>query len=156
MVYKIAQERILHESERFYIREAKPAELDVLHAIFEENLGDIGRGGNKLTLVALEKGTNNVIGGIERGIDISSGTAWGLGLFVLPQFRKLEIGRTLVRVIDEELEKRGVREVMTVPQDDDVHKFFENCGYKDATLEVGEFNKMDVMKKELWKKPKQS
>jgi N-acetylglutamate synthase-like GNAT family acetyltransferase len=154
MAFKIAQEKILHDSERFYIREAKPGEVDALHAIFRETLGSgyTEPKGDRLTLIAVDKETNKVIGGDDIEINLRLGTASGGGLVVLPQYRKQGVGKALSKVMGEELRKMNVVEIVVFQKDNDARKFFEKMGLEDAMLMGGEA----VMKKELWKKPKQA
>jgi len=134
MVLKLA-ERILQDSDTFYIKEASLKEAQELRSIFRSVFSEdwspmIGR---KFILVAVEKQSNKVIGGIQRVVDIDSASAKGDALAVLPEFRNKGVGSSLLKVMDAELKKMGVREVNTVPGDEDAWDFFRKRGYNYET-----------------------
>jgi N-acetylglutamate synthase-like GNAT family acetyltransferase len=121
MVVKLLERKeILHDSGEFYIKEAGWRETKELHKLFRETFADDWKvpPGDKFVLIAIDKNTNKIIGGIERRVDIKSASAKGVGLAVLPEFRKKQhIGTVLLETMDAELKKMGIKEVVTMPTD---------------------------------------
>jgi len=111
MVEKKAEERVLHEAENFFIRKANSDEKDEMHRLFtEKNWWPFPD--RALILVAIDKKTGNMIGGIERDINnIEKHYAGGGGLVVLPDFRNKGIGTALFKAMERELEAMGVNHI---------------------------------------------
>jgi GNAT superfamily N-acetyltransferase len=136
MAFKMAEERVLHDSEKFFIREARPEEVEVILKMFKKALSanwiDYHHNlpGKKVALVAIDKETNQQIGGIERVLDVESGNARGVGLAVLKKFRNEGIGTTLLQVMDEELREMGIKHITTVPATKKAWKFLKDNGYE--------------------------
>jgi predicted N-acetyltransferase YhbS len=111
---ELAQLRILRESQNFVIRAAKPNEMEDLHRLFKEYISDVWGlltpVKNGFAIVAVDK-NNRVVGGIEREVDLQSGSAKAVGFVLVPEFRGKDIGKLLVRIMDEELKKMGVKHV---------------------------------------------
>jgi GNAT superfamily N-acetyltransferase len=111
MAHKQAEGRILLDAENFFIRKATPDEKDELHRLFTgKNWWPFPD--RALILVAIDKKTGNMIGGIERDINrIEEHYAgWG-GLVVLPDFRDKGIGTALFKTMNRELEAMGVNRI---------------------------------------------
>jgi GNAT superfamily N-acetyltransferase len=143
MAYKLAEGRVLHDSESYSIHEATPDEVETLLKIFKKDIYakwiDYHHNlpGKKVALVAVDKEMQEVIGGIERVVDVEKGSATGVGFAVLKDFRKRGIGTTLFRVMEEELGRMGVKCVTTVPVSKEAAEFLKENGY-----EYKEFIKM--------------
>jgi ribosomal protein S18 acetylase RimI-like enzyme len=127
----IAQERVLHDSENFYIKEANPREKAELYRIFSNAmLGSCVDSPHDLILVAIDKETKKVIGGIKRSIDVKLHRADGEGFIVLPEFQGKGIGTALAEVTDKELKERGVRHVRLAVGSEEAWKIFRKIGYR--------------------------
>jgi GNAT superfamily N-acetyltransferase len=111
------KKEILHDAEQFYIKEAGWRETRELHQLFRDTFSDDWKAppGGKLVLIAIDKNTNKIIGGIERAVDLKSASAKGDSLAVPPEFRKQHIGTALLEAMDAELKKMGIKKVITMP-----------------------------------------
>jgi N-acetylglutamate synthase-like GNAT family acetyltransferase len=124
MAYKTAEGRILFESEKFLIKEANSHEKEELHNIFRklvpmrwDEFDSIKEKVILVTLVAIDKETNGVIGGVERILSSDKRFAGGVGLAVLPDFQRHEIGTKLLQEMDKELKRMGVEIIIVVPNE---------------------------------------
>jgi N-acetylglutamate synthase-like GNAT family acetyltransferase len=146
--HKQAEERILHDAEEFYIRKAKPSEQEKLHEIFRGYYNVIWwyPHKNALSLVAIDKKTGRLIGGIEREVDKEECCAEGAGLAVLPDFQKRGVGASLVHAIDNELEKMGIKNIKTVASSEGSWKIFRKQGYHYTPAEEWELKMKGVPK----------
>jgi GNAT superfamily N-acetyltransferase len=135
MAHQVAL-RVLHDSESYCIREAAPDDVEPLLKMFKKDMSTKwvdqyhNLPGKKFALVAVDKETNKVIGGIERVVDVESGNATGVGFAVLKDFRKKGIGTTLLKVMDEELKNMGVKCITTLPVSKKGWKILKENGYE--------------------------
>jgi GNAT superfamily N-acetyltransferase len=135
MAHQVAL-RVLHDSENYCIREAAPDEVEPLLKMFKKDMSKKwvdqyhNLPGKKFALVALDKETNKVIGGIERVVDFDTGNATGVGFAVLKDFRRRGIGITLLKVMDDELKNMGVTCITTVPTSKNAAEFLKENGYE--------------------------
>jgi GNAT superfamily N-acetyltransferase len=135
MAYKMLEGRVLFESEKFRIKEAAPAERDALDNMLKKFLYDDSWHRSTfslphLTIVAVDKETNKVIGGIDRELNTLGKIANGEGLIVLPEYRREGVGRKLLEEMDGALKKMGMRRVETMPNDENAWEFFKENGYE--------------------------
>jgi GNAT superfamily N-acetyltransferase len=134
MLNELVQQKILHDGGTHYIREASASEVELLLKMFKKDLSakwiDYHHNlpGKKVALVAIDKETNQPIGGIERVVE--SGNAAGVGFAVLKDFRKKGIGTTLLKVMDEELKNMGVKCITTVPASKKGWEILKENGYE--------------------------
>ncbi|MEM3556068.1 MAG: GNAT family N-acetyltransferase [Candidatus Micrarchaeia archaeon] len=128
----IAENKILYESANFLIKEATPADRKALYKLYKEVLFENPSDsvGKKLILVAVDKKTNQVIGGIERAVDTESGYAQGIGFAVSPKFQGMGIGTKLLEVMDDELRRMGIKHITTLPSSEESWKIFKKHGYR--------------------------
>jgi len=128
----IAQKKTLFEAEKFLIREASPKEVEALRKIYREVLFEdpVDNVGKKLILVAIDKKTNEVIGGMERAIDVNSGYAQGIGFAVSAKSQSMGVGTNLLKVMDEELKNIGIKHITTLPSSEASWKIFKSNGYE--------------------------
>jgi len=114
MAHKQAEQRTLLDAENFSIRKATTAERDEVRELFERYvdphwwpLPD-----RSLTIVAIDKQTGKLVGGVERDINnIENHYAGGGGLVVLPDFQHKGIGTALFKAMERELEAMGVTRI---------------------------------------------
>jgi GNAT superfamily N-acetyltransferase len=136
LMVREVKDRVLHDSEKFFIREAHPEEVEVLLKMLKKEISGswIDRyhnaPGKKVTLVAIDKETNQLIGGIERVVDIEFHNAVGVGFTVSKKFRSKGIGTTLLEVIDGELKEMGVKCITTVAANKKAWEFLRKNGYE--------------------------
>jgi len=155
MVHK--QERILHETEEFCVRKAKPEEAEELRklinkyvyhrklGLFERLVGERLSHSN-LSLVAIEKGTGKVIGGIEAKVDAKEHSAGGIGLAVLPEWRHRGVGTALAEAGERKLEEMGMRVVEALVASKYAYKIARKQGY----LSNDTLTKFPLEEKKLW------
>lgn len=131
---QVTQQRILRDCDTYYIREARPEEVETLLKMFKKDMSSKwvdhyhNLPGKKFALIVVDKETNQPIGGIERVVDSENAT--GVGLAVLKGFRRKGIGTTLLKVMDEELKEMGVKCIATVPVSKKAAKFLKENGYE--------------------------
>jgi len=130
MSQKVASERILYNSERYYIKEANSSETAELREMFRKFVVGCWNPspGENLILVVIDKEKNRLIGGVEGNIDTENRKALGRGLVVLPEFQGKGIGTKLIKAAEEELKSRGVLYVKTLPKKES-WKIFKENGY---------------------------
>jgi hypothetical protein len=131
MNQKVASERILHNSERYYIKEANPTEKAALHEMFRQFIVKCWTPSPSpnLTLVMMDKETNNIIGGMERNIDAENRKALGRGFVILPQFQREDTATALISAMDGELKNMGIGYVKHMPFDEWLWRILKKNGY---------------------------
>jgi GNAT superfamily N-acetyltransferase len=130
MAYKLSEERIFYNSEKYYIKEANTSERAELHEMFKKFVakGWVPSPGENLAMVVIDKETRKIIGGMERNIDAENRKAIGRGLVVLPEFQEKGIGTILIKTMDNQLKEDGIIYVETLPTRDSFKLLMEN-GY---------------------------
>jgi len=131
MVVKLLERKeILHDSREFYIKEAGWRETRDLHQLFKEVFSDNWRGvpSSKFVLVALDKKSGKVIGGIESAVDTKLASADEKSFVISPEFRDKGVGTALLQTMHNELKRLGVRKVTTIPTEKSWN-IFRNEGY---------------------------
>ena len=117
MAFKFLNKETIHDSEEFHIKEAGWRETRELHQVFKDAFSDKWKGvpSSKFVLVALDKKSGKVIGGIESAVDIKLALADEKSFAVSPEFRDKGVGTALLQTMHNELKRLGVRKVTTVP-----------------------------------------
>jgi len=122
MAFKFLEKKaVLSESEEFCIKEASWNEARELHNIFRKTISLVGpwkeSPGKKLTLVAIDNKTKNVIGGLESTVDMKLASADLASFAVLPEFQKTtaRVGTKLFETMIDELRKKGIKQVTATP-----------------------------------------
>ena len=142
MAYKLAEGRVLHNSEEFYIRKTNLTDEDEIDEMFGKYLHAhrVGLPGS-IALVAIDKKTGNIIGVVERVANVKEHFAHGVGFIVDAEFHKRGIGTALAKAMDNELKNIGIKHVTTIATSEGAWKILRENGYEHSAETKAELKK---------------